>query len=61
MNAIERYHRFFDARYNGEPYSEDFCNCEFEELLVKSGLEVDQVGTALGYVRSIFSQKSSSD
>ena len=41
MSRFQRYHRWFDARHNGEPYSQDFCDCDFDALLRESGFEVD--------------------
>jgi ubiquinone/menaquinone biosynthesis C-methylase UbiE len=40
MSRFQRYHRWFDARHNGEPYSQDFCDCDFDALLRESGFEV---------------------
>ena len=39
-SPFQRYHRWFDARHNGEPYSQDFCDCDFDALLRESGFEV---------------------
>ncbi|MCS6947597.1 MAG: class I SAM-dependent methyltransferase [Steroidobacteraceae bacterium] len=41
MSPYQRYHRWFDARHNGEPYSQDFCDCDFTALLTASGFAVD--------------------
>lgn len=32
-SPFQRYHRWFDARHNGEPYSQDFCDCNFDQIL----------------------------
>lgn len=40
MSAVERYRRDFDARHNGEPYSQAFCDSDFSTILGESGLQV---------------------
>ncbi len=45
-SPFQRYHRWFDARHNGEPYSQDFCDCDFDGLLRCYGFRVD--ATPLG-------------
>jgi SAM-dependent methyltransferase len=40
MSPFQRYHRWFDARHNGEPYSQDFCDCDFARILRDNGFEV---------------------
>ena len=40
MSPFQRYHRYFDARHNGEPYSQDFCDCAFERILADNGFKV---------------------
>lgn len=40
-SPFQRYHRWFDARHNGEPYSQDFCDCDFTALLREHGFRVD--------------------
>ncbi len=40
MSRFQRYHRWFDARHNGEPYSQDFCDCDFDAILREHGFEV---------------------
>lgn len=42
MDIARRYHRWFDARHNGEPYSEDFCAMDFDARLKQAGLTVEQ-------------------
>jgi SAM-dependent methyltransferase len=46
MSPFQRYHRWFDARHNGEPYSQDFCDCDFDALLEREGFRV--AGEKLG-------------
>jgi ubiquinone/menaquinone biosynthesis C-methylase UbiE len=41
MSPFQRYHRWFDARHNGEPYSQDFCDCNFDAILAEHGFEFD--------------------
>ena len=56
MSALELYHRDFDARYNGEPYSQDFCDCDFTQLLRNAGFDEVVCGNAGGYVKSWFAK-----
>jgi SAM-dependent methyltransferase len=37
---FQLYHRWFDARHNGEPYSQDFCDCDFDRVLGAHGFRV---------------------
>lgn len=39
-SPFQRYHRWFDARHNGEPYSQDFCDCDFDSILAEYGFRV---------------------
>jgi ubiquinone/menaquinone biosynthesis C-methylase UbiE len=39
-SPFQRYHRWFDARHNGEPYSQDFCDYDFDALLKRCGFSV---------------------
>ncbi len=39
-SPFQRYHRYFDARHNGEPYSQDFCDCRFGDILDEYGFNV---------------------
>ena len=39
-SPYQRYHRWFDARHNGEPYSQDFCDCDMNAILADNGFEV---------------------
>jgi ubiquinone/menaquinone biosynthesis C-methylase UbiE len=39
-SPFQRYHRWFDARHNGEPYSQDFCDCDFDRILADNGFRV---------------------
>lgn len=41
MPPVERYRRDFDARHNGEPYSQAFCDADFSAILRQHGLQVD--------------------
>jgi SAM-dependent methyltransferase len=40
MTPFQRYHRWFDARHNGEPYSQEFCDCDFDAILAEHGFAV---------------------
>jgi SAM-dependent methyltransferase len=40
MNPYQLYHRYFDARHNGEPYSQDFCDYDLTGTLQASGFDV---------------------
>jgi ubiquinone/menaquinone biosynthesis C-methylase UbiE len=42
-SAFQRYHRYFDARHNGEPYSQDFCDCDLTAILSEAGFQVRAV------------------
>jgi ubiquinone/menaquinone biosynthesis C-methylase UbiE len=39
-SPFQRYHRWFDARHNGEPYSQDFCDCDLDAILAENGFRV---------------------
>jgi ubiquinone/menaquinone biosynthesis C-methylase UbiE len=39
-SPFQLYHRWFDARNNGEPYSQDFCDCDFDAILAEHGFSV---------------------
>jgi ubiquinone/menaquinone biosynthesis C-methylase UbiE len=57
MTPWQHYHRWFDARHNNEPYSQDFCDCDFDSLLTKHGFEVTPNNTpkgSAGYLRHWF-------
>ena len=41
MSPFQRYHRWFDARHNGEPYSQDFCDCDFDAILAANGFDTE--------------------
>jgi SAM-dependent methyltransferase len=43
MTPFQLYHRWFDARNNGEPYSEDFCDCDLAAILNESGFAAQAV------------------
>lgn len=56
MPAVERYRRDFDARHNGEPYSQAFCDCDFAAILSENGLQVvddDAVNPAMKRWRAV--------
>jgi SAM-dependent methyltransferase len=58
-SPFQRYHRWFDARHNGEPYSQDFCDCDFDGLLNRYGFRVDaaplgQRAGGSGYMQNWF-------
>lgn len=40
QSPYQRYHRYFDARHNGEPYSQDFCDCDLTAILRDAGFSV---------------------
>ena len=40
MSPFQRHHRDFDAAHNGEPYSQDFCDCDFDAILAEHGFRV---------------------
>ena len=40
MSPFQVYHRDFDASQNGEPYSQDFCDCDFDAILAAHGFRV---------------------
>jgi SAM-dependent methyltransferase len=58
MSPLELYHRDFDARNNGEAYSQDFCDCDFHGLLEANGFSVKHMGTGGGYVKTYFAEKN---
>jgi ubiquinone/menaquinone biosynthesis C-methylase UbiE len=64
-SPYQRYHRYFDARHNGEPYSQDFCDCNLEQILRDSGFAAvkavplpDRSGGA-GYMKHWYAVKGS--
>lgn len=40
MSPYQLYHRYFDARHNGEPYSQDFCDYDLTGALEAAGFDV---------------------
>ncbi|MCB1625316.1 MAG: class I SAM-dependent methyltransferase [Pseudomonadales bacterium] len=40
QSPYQRYHRYCDARHNGEPYSQDFCDCDLAAILRHAGFSV---------------------
>jgi ubiquinone/menaquinone biosynthesis C-methylase UbiE len=63
MSPFQRYHRWFDARHNNEPYSQDFCDCDFDAILARHGFTVgaekldDRKGGA-GYMSRWFATRA---
>ena len=60
MSPLEIYHRDFDARNNGEPYSQGFCDMDFDGLLRASGFATIDTGLAGGYVKHWFATRADS-
>ncbi len=61
-SPYQRYHRWFDARHNGEPYSQDFCDCDFDKILAEHGFEVaaapvGQRSGGAGYMKHWFATR----
>lgn len=61
-SPFQRYHRWFDARHNGEPYSQDFCDCDFDALLAEHGFRVaaapvGQRAGGTGYMKHWFATR----
>lgn len=61
-SPFQRYHRWFDARHNGEPYSQDFCDCNFTQILREHGFRVDEAtlnqrAGGTGYMRPWFATR----
>lgn len=61
-SPYQLYHRWFDARHNGEPYSQDFCDCNFDNLLTSNGFAVDadvmaQRSGGAGYMKHWFATR----
>ena len=40
MSPFQLHHRDFDAAHNGEPYSQDFCDCDLDAILAEHGFSV---------------------
>ncbi len=40
MSPFQLYHRDFDAAHNGEPYSQEFCDSDFDAILAEHGFRV---------------------
>lgn len=62
MSPFQRYHRWFDARHNGEPYSQDFCDCDMDALLAEHGFDVaaeplSQRSGGMGYMKHWFATR----
>jgi ubiquinone/menaquinone biosynthesis C-methylase UbiE len=61
-SPYQLYHRWFDARHNGEPYSQDFCDCNFDRVLADHGFKVDadvlaQRSGGAGYMKHWFATR----
>jgi ubiquinone/menaquinone biosynthesis C-methylase UbiE len=61
-SPFQRYHRWFDARHNGEPYSQDFCDCDMSGLLKEHGFDpgaeqLDQRSGGAGYMTHWFARR----
>jgi SAM-dependent methyltransferase len=58
MSPLEIYHRDFDARHNGEAYSQDFCDMDLTALMGESGFEPIDTSMAGGYVKRWFATRA---
>lgn len=63
QSPFQRYHRWWDARHNGEPYSQDFCDCDFDAILAEHGFVVagatlGQRAGGTGYMKHWFATRS---
>lgn len=61
-SPFQRYHRWFDARHNGEPYSQDFCDCNLAQILAEHGFlvaaaPVGQRSGGAGYMQHWFATR----
>lgn len=61
--AFQLYHRYFDARHNGEPYSQDFCDCDLDAILRDNGFAVaaapvGQRSGGAGYMKHWFATRT---
>lgn len=55
---LQLYHRQFDSRFNGEPYAQEFCHTDFEQLLADSGLKLNNlIHDGYGYMNSWWAEK----
>jgi SAM-dependent methyltransferase len=62
-SPYQLYHRWFDARHNGEPYSQDFCDCNLDRVLADNGFTVDadvlaQRSGGAGYMKHWFATRA---
>lgn len=62
-SPFQIYHRWWDARHNGEPYSQDFCDCDLDALLAANGFVVaaapeEQRAGGAGYMKHWFASRS---
>jgi ubiquinone/menaquinone biosynthesis C-methylase UbiE len=63
QSPFQRYHRWWDARHNGEPYSQDFCDCDFDAILaehgfVVAGAKLGQRAGGTGYMKHWFATRT---
>ena len=61
-SAFQLYHRYFDARHNGEPYSQDFCDVGLDHILRDNGFQVaaapvGQRSGGAGYMKHWFATR----
>ena len=55
---LQLYHRDYDCRFNGEPYAQEFCHCDFPKMLEDSGLAVKNIiGDGYGYMNTWWAEK----
>ena len=62
-SPFQLYHRWFDARHNGEPYSQDFCDCDLDSILAGHGFTVaaapvGQRSGGAGYMKHWFATRN---
>ncbi len=62
MSPFQRHHRDFDAAHNGEPYSQGFCDCDFDAILAEHGFRVAAAPIAkrsggVGYMKHWFATR----
>ena len=55
---LQLYHRDYDSRYNGEPYAQEFCHCDFPKMLQEAGLKIRNIiGDGYGYMNTWWAEK----
>lgn len=63
MSPFQIYHRDFDAAHNGEPYSQAFCDCDFDAILARNGFRLaaepaaSQRSGGVGYMKHWFATR----